>query len=681
MFDVEEEDVTTKVPIVSPNDVIDVEVSPSVRAQASSWLKGFDLRSRKTKVQPPLELAKEKKGKRLKNTTLKKPKETMKRGDPFLPSVMTDENPVVDISSKKGVHKKPLDCKCKGMGFNCSPSAVLPEEMRQQWGYGMFGKTMQVGTNCMDSTEMNINRPIVSNGHNFENLTTKTFPGKCIYGTSTGHGKINSPRFNSGGCTPSYCYECKNETCSCSAPKLKQEPYPLSDGNDRKRQKLTNKNNGHKIKGSKTQILIGSKNNLHTMKTIACINSKENTNIISTSNFNKNNHSSSSFSSFRHDLENENPCYKGGIGITNSCRSTSTQGHGIDCSYMRSKMYLQNSPSMGPDDSDMIPCYRYRHRMKATRRSFINLRQPPSLASRESSNGNIRFYEPHNSLPRVTTPNYITGSQMCSCGRCKRKALLLSKMEALGFPSSSAQYNQSPYPYPVTHRYFASSLQSSLPPSHRYASCTAMSHSYAGNGGIYCPPNSYDRPSPIFDSDSYINKSDIMFSNSSIPFISRGVNTDTTFYVDSEPSVESPVSFSGIIEDITDLSIKDTVEFFMTLRSPLADSQKSTLSDETSPDMLPGLSSEDETFSCCMGSCACSLRDSQHSIVHRNNPEMMSLDKLPSTPPHALRIHNYLDSCPSDAPTKSMSMLYSSLMSNLGLEDELRCAIENIPME
>lgn len=695
MFNAEDEDDTSKVPIVSPNDVIDIEVSSLIRAQASSWLKGFDKTTPKNSKGHTLSISKDEKGRKVKNNhrALKK-QEIMKRGDPFLPSVSCDENPVVDFPSKKGAHKKPLDCKCKGMGFNCSPSAVLPEEMRQQWGYGVFGKSAPNGAGSTDTSSETISissRPIVSFNNNYrvENVTNKTLSNsKYIYGTTAGHG--TSPRVMSGlgVCSHVHCSDCKRDQCICTTPKSKHDSFSFSECTEKKRPKLVNKNNGHKIKGSKTQILISSKNNLQTMKTIACINNKENTNIISTSNFNKNNHNSTSFNTFRNGLESDSALIKSGGRISNSGRVNVSQGSSIDSnSYLRGKMYL-SPPQVFPDDSDLASCSRYRHRMKTTIRPYVNFRQNPPMATRENSmtsGGNIRFYEPRK-FQRVTPTSYMTGSQTCSCDRCRRKAVLLSKMEALGFPSSSAQMTPSPYSYAMSHRYYASSTMppSSLLDGSRYASCSTLTQNYVSTTGIYCPPStSYARSSPTFESEPY--KSDVYSASSTIPVMStsRGVNTDACSYVDSEPSLESPLSYSGIVDDITDLSIKDTVDFFMALKSPLADSQRSTFSDDPSPDLFCGPSSEDEAFNCCIGSCACSLKDGgQHTFGHLNDSEIVNnMDKAPSTPPCPVKINNYSDPCPSDAPTQSMSLLYSSLMSNLGLEDELRSAIENIPME
>ncbi|XP_059172215.1 uncharacterized protein LOC131953177 [Physella acuta] len=647
MFCAEDDDATLKASVVRPNDVLDIEVSPIAGLPPTCLSTSNDLTKNGAKLKV--------KEKRVTKGNITKISSPMKRGDPFLPSVFSDENPIADYTIKKNSRKKPSDCKCKGFGYNLSPSALLPEEMKQQWGVGMFGKPSLVKPNTSVSIS-NTNVPIPTVANNKE-----------------GEPKLNQISLNrtSSGCPSSKCVMrckvCSKDPCLCIDITTTHEGFRVPDSNDRRKQKTTAKPTSFKCKETKSPgpIILGSTNNAPVLKRIACYSSKDNSNIISTSNFNRNN--TNSFNGHT-PLPSDVNCFKNTIPVQQNSlggnRCQNLNGN-VSCNV---KSYC--CTSCDDDPRDLAPKARHRPPSMVPKRLLANITPSTMLSNSSMSSSNSSGYDAKKNYSRNAAQMLMLGTQCCKCDSCRRRASLMSRMEALRFSSSHAQQMFSPFLYAASQKYQPVSMQPSLSTPGRYAPYTVPNYGYTrSTGSVYRSPEQYRCSSP-----SYYDYADIPsirqpFSTTPLSMVHE-INKIDNSYIDSENSLPSPPS-AAFVEDITDLSIQDTVDFFVSMKSPFVNSSPSPVSDSssaayTSLSPIDRCPTSPPIFNNVPSSCYCStgMCSSSYSLPH-----FMREINYSEPPSHKFTTH--------EATSQPMSLLYSSLASDL--EDELQCAIENIP--
>ncbi|KAI8773773.1 hypothetical protein BgiBS90_024958 [Biomphalaria glabrata] len=642
MFCTDDDESNLKATVVHPNEVLDIDVSPGVKTPPSSLFSG-------AADQPKNEnKAKYKERKSIRLTTPIKTS-AMKRGDPFLPSVFSDENPIADYTIKKNSRKKPSDCKCKGFGYNVSPSSLLPEEMRQQWGVGMFGKPTLIKTNSVTPA-------CTTNNHVVITPSSKECELKC--------NQVNINR-NGTGCSSSKCVlrckNCREDPCLCTAINRSIEGFRIPDNTDRKKQKNIAKNNGSlkskdMNKSPNPVVLTGNSNCTTLIKRIPCYNSKENSNIISTSNF----HRTPMEPPSSHNVSiAESVSFKGGLATSfvgaRPINPAETQTSSLK-GYRREDITLSQRA-------------RHRHHPFPTRRILANISPSPILTSSNIS-GSSGGYERKKTLSMSTPQMIMMGSQSCACESCRRRASLVSRMEAMGF-STQAQQMLSPYLFTSTQRYQPVLMSSPLTSSNRYAPYTLPSYGYTRNSGsIYRSPERYQCSSPTYYDYSDISSYGRQPFSSTPLSMANEINKIEASFLDSENSLPSPPS-SGYVEDITDLSIQDTVDFFVSMKSPFVNSSSSPVSD-SSPGMYSTMSPVDRctspNFPSRSMSCFCAAG---------NNTQSFSIAQYKRDSGFGEPSSNTKYNSNHEPASQPISLLYSSLVTDL--EDELQCAIENIP--
>ncbi|GFR90990.1 hypothetical protein ElyMa_000832800 [Elysia marginata] len=700
MFCAGDDDDSPKTPIVHPNDVLDIEVSPVARyflplpSISCEWRsQGFELSTDKTvPTTTKQKTKKQAKSNSLSHHTNKPKAASMKRGDPFLPSVFSDENPIADFTIKKNSRKKPSDCKCKGFGYNLSPSAMLPEEMRQQWGVGVFGKHVAVrpsssasigglqssrsgSTPC--SIEAETSRCPISmlqpeshySGFSNGNITTKNIAinsNTNINNNNKDHGHFSSFR----------CMRCMQDVCLCADLGPVRDGFRIPDYNEKKKQKIASKGAGTKGKDIKAGPcgLIGSAFSSTALKRSACFSTKEHSNIISTSNFPRNNPSPvhMPYPSFMYSSDptgmTPGPSLMKPVSMGKIYPATEPLIIGKNNAFVNDEHLHLSRPSLGPPMS---------------RRVVSNISPAPIISS-----GSLDAAVQHNFqtpkkplLPRGVTPTPNTRrifSQECTCDSCRSQSNLMSTMEALGLSNSDPSHTMPPFLLPRPQRFPYSRTQA-YPITSRYSPYQVPSFNFKSTlRDVYGSPETYDRPcSPFYD---YSESPEL--ASTPLPMGQDVSGLDTSsLYLDATSSSVSPSSMPGgswVVDDITDLSIQETVDFFVNMKPPIKSvpsPQSDTSSDTFSPS--PG---EHRCLSPCpttgLGSCYCGGSSDtsnwgNHQVLENNygRDRLMTV----SDPPRA----KFPTVETNQGPYQSSSVLYSSLVSDL--EDELRCAIENIP--
>ncbi|KAH9523584.1 hypothetical protein Btru_040402 [Bulinus truncatus] len=570
----DDESTSLKTKVVHPNDVLDIEVSTGLLTTPTPSLLHAEEQSktesrRRNKEKKPSKIS-----------TLTKTI-AMKRGDPFLPSVFSDENPIADYTVKKNSRKKPSDCKCKGFGYNVSSSGSAAG--RNETAVGEY-----------------------------EHIVRR-ISWKPDCGERKKHKK---------------CYE----TVSGFKPKdITKSPNP---------------------------VILSNTSYMPMIKRTACYSSKENSNIISTSNFHRTPlESTSSHNAILAETNSFKSVHSTGFVGTRCVNPTET----MNCS---AKGYNNNNSREDIGASSRQT--RHRHQLLPQRRIMANISPSPVLTSSNISSGS-GSYEAKKMLSRSSQQMLMMGSQGCACDSCRHRTSLMSRMEALGFSSSNAQQMLSPYMFSSSQRYQPVMMQSSITHPNRYAPYTVPNYGYTRNpGGVYRSPERYQCSSPTYyDYGEVSGYRRQPFSTSSLS-IANEISKIESSFLDSENSLPSPPS-TGYVEDITDLSIQDTVDFFVSMKSPFVNSSPSPVSD-SSPGIYSALSPVDRCVSPSfasgsLSSCYCNV----------------SSTSTFSIPPYKREISFGEPSGSKYATDTSqpISLLYSSLVSDL--EDELQCAIENIP--
>lgn len=698
MFCAGDEDDSPKTPIVHPNDVLDIEVSPLVRSsfmpQTSPIrelrLQGVEFATYKT----ALTEAKYKTKRSVKATSLtphrsKATAASMKRGDPFLPSVFSDENPIADFTIKKNSRKKPSDCKCKGFGYNLSPSAMLPEEMRQQWGVGVFGKHVAVrpstGANvgglhgshpgsisCSNETEVaRYSVAMLPSDNHSSGFSSGIVTPQNLIINNNSINNINNNNSNNkenGVYGSIRCMRCLQDICLCSDPGQIRDGFRIPDFNEKRKQKIVSKGAASKGKDTKGGPCgyIGNPFSSTPLKRSACFSTKEHSNIISTSNFPRNNPSP---------IHMPYPSYVYGSDPTGMASSPSLMKPGsVGKIYptVTEALIMSKSNAVMSDDSLNLS------RPPMPRRIVTNI-SPAPIISTASLDAAVphSFHTPKKQLiPRSMVPSRRMFSQDCACDSCRRQSNLMSTMEAMGFSGPSPNQAMSPFlmsrpqsfqyssaqPYPITSRYTPYRV-----PSYNFKSTLR---------DVYGSPERYERPSsPFYD---YNEPSDLSCTPLTVGQDVSSLDTSSV-YLETASSSVSPSSLHGgswAVEDITDLSVQETVDFFINMKPPIR-SVPSPQSD-TSSDMYSPSPGEQRCSSPCLPSSSCFWSGSsgvnnwgsQHTL-----DSSYGKDRLPSLGDPARVKYSSFNNSHSSYP--SNSMLYSSLVSDF--EDELRCAIENIP--
>lgn len=642
MLYTDDDDATLKTPVVRPNDILGVEVSPVTSATSVCWQYSFDC---KETVQEPFSKPKLKGKKasgehRSSGGLSAHVGSPMKRGDPFLPSVFPDENPIADYKVKKNSRKKPSDCKCKGSGYNLSPSALLPEEMRQQWGVGMFGKPTLFRSNIISSNAC------------------------CNKGDTDPKGSQPSMARAGDGCASSRCVlrckSCMRDTCVCSDVYTRADGFRIPEINVTRKQKAPAKVPLSKGKENKNvnSLLLGSTNSVSVLKRVTFYN-KDNNNIISTSNFHRNNVSSAPGSGHSSSATELNG-YKSGLMASQSSSIRRNINGSLACNTRKFNYSAHEHFTTFP---------RARHRQQQpipTRHNVPSVPSPPVLAStglRLPSS----MLENKSPMSQSASQMFLMGNQGCTCDSCRQRANLMSKMEELGFSTSHAQQMLPSFMLEASQRYQSAILRSALSTSGRYAPYNVPAYPrYAHTpSSVYSSPERYQATSPpVYNySDSPNIKSQIMTSTPlSAAHEDSGIDTS---YLDSVNSVASP-PFSGFGEDITDLSIKDTVDFFVSMKSPFVKFSSAAPS---------------EAYSVLCSSLATGEANGSPRYTSGSwyLPPVVCGASYTMSPVRRENVYSdsYHKADVSEGQTQPMSLLYSSLVSDL--EDELRCAIENIP--
>ena len=699
MFCAEDDDDSPKTPIVHPNDVLDIEVSPVARPflpLRTSTREQKTLGADFTSERPVLSATKQKLKKSAKSNTLGHPiskstTSSMKRGDPFLPSVFSDENPIADFTVKKNSRKKPSDCKCKGFGYNLSPSAMLPEEMRQQWGVGVFGKHIAVrplsgpSASGLHSSHLG---SIPCSDADTSRCSVNRLPTAC-YNSSFNHNNTNksnnnnsstsnsnSNRSTDGGVYCSFrCMRCMQDLCMCAEMAQVRNSFRMPDYNEKRKQKIASKGTNSKGKDTKASPcgVIGSAFSSTPIKRSACFSSKEHSNIISTSNFPRNNPSPvhMPYPSFLYSSDPTgiapSPSLAKSVSASKIYPSVSesitiNKNNG----FMNNEHLSLSRPSLGPS----MP-----------RRVVANI-SPAPIISTGSLDATVQhtFHMPKTSMTsRGLTPTRRIFSQDCACDSCRRQSHLMSTMEALGL--STSESNQAMPPFLLTRpQRFQYSRTQSFPIQNRYSPYRIPSFGYKSTlSDVYGSPENYERSgSPFYD----YNESPSLASTP-LPMGQDVSGHDTSaIYLDVTSSSVSPSSMHGgswVVEDITDLSIQETVDFFVNMKPPIMMSVPSPQSD-TSSDMFSPSPGEQRCSSPCLASgsssCFCGGSSGTSNWGSQQAQERnYGKDNLTGVKESS---HGRLASGESSHNLyPSTSMLYSSLVSDL--EDELRCAIENIP--
>ncbi|CAG5134195.1 unnamed protein product [Candidula unifasciata] len=644
MLYTDDDDPTLKTPVVRPNDILDIDISPVTSAASVCWQYGFDC---KEALQEAVSKPKVK-GKKASGDLHSKGGVHMgspvKRGDPFLPSVFPDENPIADYNVKKNSRKKPSDCKCKGSGYNLSPSALLPEEMRQQWGVGMFGKPTLSRSNVISSSAC----------CNKRDADAKSSQPNMV---RAGDGCASS------SCCVLRCKSCMRDPCACSEIFTKADGFRIPEINVTRKQKTSTKTAMPKSKENKSMnsLLLGNTNSVSVLKRVTVYN-KDNNNIISTSNFHRNNTSSVPGAGHSSSTTEMNG-YKSGLMASQS----SSIRRSLNGSLAGNTRKLNYSTH---EHLTTFPRARHRQQQPVqTRRHLPSVTSPPILATtglRVPSS----MLENKSPMSRSASQMFMMGNQGCTCDSCRQRANLMSKMEELGFSTSHAQQMLPSFMLEASQRYQSAILRSALSTSGRYAPYNVPGYSRYGHtsSSVYCSPERYQSSSPsVYNySDSPGMKSQTATSTTPLSVAHQANNIDTS-YLDSSISLVASPTFSGFGEDITDLSIKDTVDFFVSMKSPFL-----KFSSAAPPEAFSVLCS--------------SMSSGEHSVSPRYNtsssPWYCSAGVCGSSytmsPVSREAVYDsYHKSEVSEAQTQPMSLLYSSLVSDL--EDELRCAIENIP--
>ncbi|GFO03071.1 hypothetical protein PoB_002957600 [Plakobranchus ocellatus] len=697
MFYAEDDDDSPKTPIVHPNDVLDIEVSPAARTflllpsascKERTVTDGYSVAESFTLSSTKQRFKKNSKSNSLTAPARKQTTASMKRGDPFLPSVFSDENPIADFTVKKNSRKKPSDCKCKGFGYNLSPSALLPEEMRQQWGVGVFGKHIPIKSSSSANSNGLSNSQAASialtNDGDSARCSAPRIGSACYNNSITSQNNINTNNSNnvsSGAFWPFRCRSCTHDPCLCVEMGQIRDGFRIPDYSEKRKQKLASKSINSKGKDTKTSVssVIGSTFTSSQIKRSACFGSKDHSNIISTSNFPRNSPSPVHM-----------PCpglfYNSDLmGITSGSSVGKPVPASKVCPSVCEPIMLHKGSGYLDTCNEHLNVSRTNSLPSMSRRVIANISPAPIISS-----GTLDAAMPHNfqvskksGLSRSVTPTRRIISQDCACDSCRRRTNLMSTMEVLSLSTADPQQTMPPFLLTRPQRY--NSRAQSQPFANRYSPYRIPSFSYKSTlRDVYGSPESYKRSdSPFYDyGESTVGLGPSTYGTSMSGSQELSGLDASALYLDCDSSAMSPPSMhsgSWMVEDITDLSVQETVEFFVNMKPPIITSIPSPQSDSSSDIFSPSPGDHRCTsprLTINSSSCFCSESGntgswgSQQALCRQYGKENL----IGFHDSHQIKFSSGEN---SNSPYPPTSMLYSSLVSDL--EDELRCAIENIP--
>ena len=690
MFDLYDEEAPLKTIPVRPNDVMNIRAPKfrnTLQAQGKKVIHFQKVKKISTLKTDAIE-------NQISKQSLPQTKKvnSMSRGDPFLPSVISDESPLVDYPVKNS-RKKPTDCKCKGSGYNLSPSALLPEEMRQQWGVGDFGRpsvpsfSNSISTATQPLTySLSLCRPR-SNGDsqniklmNYERNDQKHFPIPI----SSSAPILSSFVSNKSSSESAYCQICFQSSCTCHDHHHQGFRLPV-------------KNDGRRLKTSLKSQVVKNKENLIAsnmssgMKKLPCYDCKENNNIISTSNFHKSSSSTSSMSSLSQERSYASPSYD--AGYFNAVMSGSQK-----------PSHVNNSQTYDPGEfSDMTkdtltPKVRHHHMKRSARRSFPEMMTPSVISSDQNIHSNVPVYERNRILPRTNSQSQMLSMgdrpQFCSCESCRPIRSFISQGDSSNYTQNHTQTIGSSIPMqsatPMQH-YKSPSMPVQQKRYHPYVTNPLTNpYTYSNNSRpVYQSSDLFACNSPEFDYETQ-NFPQTSSMPISIPKDISALEASLS-YLDND-SFSSPANSPGEVKDILDLSVKETVDFFVSMKSPFTCSEPlaETFNDNlpSSSYSLPFLMSDNtlsppqqmSNFSNCVPSSQGTPSREVYSKQHIKMPQYpMHLQPVFPRTNSSRPQPNYSMSRSKPLPAQSMSLLYSLEVSDL--EDELRSAIENIPTD
>ena len=707
MLWIDDEDATLKIPPVRPNDVIGIDISSGSNILNVTTKCGLDpLRDNQSSSPRKAKLSKGK----LSRASLYQPKKfqtkSMSKGDPFLPSVISDESPFADYPVKNS-RKKPSDCKCKGLGYNLSPSALLPDEMRQQWGAGVFGKPST--PNSRNSAGAGV-QPFSYSLTLYKGECDKA---KCVNTCRCDHTinnqvHVSPPAPVLSPAIPSVrppsdimiCQSCFQNPCSCS--ELPQQGF-----------RMPSKNEGRKIKTSLKTPLLKSRDNIlatatPTLRKFPCYDCKENSNIISTANFNKN---STSTSTIAMDRSYVSPSYDSGYFKA-----------GFSCGQRSNRMSYSQGYDPG-EFSDMTkdtltPKVRHHHLAKPPRRVLTDI---TNISNSDPSASTNMYHEKTKILPRTHSSQMVlvgNRNQSCSCESCRPVRSFLSRTDSMDFTQNQTHPIVQPVGLGIPN-YKSSSMTLS---QKRYQPYSTNPYSYSHNSRpVYQSSDMYSCPSPEFEYDG--QRYQLPQASSTPLALAHDMNEIEASLSFLDNDLLSPASNSPEeTKDITEMSIKDTVDFFVNMKSPFVSATTSIEEtfggiDGITPNYSPSYSFDDDLPSPCQQmrtACFCSLPNCPGTVHGHHQPgeatfqfpdqlapfpQPPQLQSHPPQPPQLQshppqpqliqpkmnrsnnnkRSQNFQIDSSRPLPPQSMSLLYSSLVSDL--EDELRSAVENIPTD
>ncbi|XP_005105155.1 uncharacterized protein LOC101857586 [Aplysia californica] len=716
MLCADDEDASLKTPPVRPNDVIDIEVSPCgnfLPVVCSN--SGSDQRKHCQGCLPGK--TKKAKGKAKLPTCLSRAKkrqtDPMSRGDPFLPSVISDESPFADYPVKNS-RKKPSDCKCKGSGYNLSPSALLPEEMRQQWGAGVFGKpttpsgisrsAMSPGAQPVCSSIVPCNSAEVDNTSIVQQYASagKCDPSPNPTPTPTPVLSPVAPAVRmSSDMANNKCQFCFQNNSLCTCFDFSHQGFRMPTKNDGRKVKIGLRTTLGKNKDIGISVPLSGKTASPAMKRIPCYSCKEHSNIISTSNFNKNGTSSSLA------LERSyiSPSFDSGYFKAGfSCGRGPNRARNSFSGMSLSKAYTSSSGDFpGMTKATFTPKVRNRQLARPPHRMLSNISAPSLMPGEDLTSTPGMYKRSSKTLPRSGGSQMLVlgnSSHGCSCDTCRRVPSFMSRLDSsLDYPPSHSQQMVPPVLMSSSssqkYKPAVASSSVSLSSQKRYHpySTGPYAYSQSSSRSLYQSPDMHSCPSPPYEYESHRFPASQLSSSTPLSLAQDMSAFEASFsYLDNDV-FSSPANSPGEVKDILDLSIKDTVEFFVSMKSPFVSSSPSPMprsANESIPPMYSSsLTQEDESLSpgqpVGLSSCFCSFSNCPGSFqAPPPQPVEMSFTEQPQPPPPqphrpSRRPHSYPMGRSRSHPSQSVSLLYSSLVSDL--EDELRSAIENIPTD
>lgn len=545
MFSLDEDDSVLRTKPVSPNEVLVI----SSLCKRSQKLDKPYCQTQNNKFTRVIEKDKANKSKETKIVCFPakngQPNVMSKKGDPFLPSLAPDESPLVEYPIKHS-RKKPSDCKCKGSGYNSSPSTLLPEEMKQQWGAGVFGKP----------TYLNSRISITSGGHCFTNsYAVHRTEDNCVNGSYL---KSASNSQNSSQTTrmfapnhidtkkqgeTSQCHMCLESSCICN-------DFPLHGF------RTPSKQEGRKMKTSaKAQTSKNRETNivqvLPSIKKVPNYDCKENSNIISTVNYTKNIPTSTALDRKPPYNYTIPPSYDNGYikaGFSYGQKSS------------RACYNQTYDPGEFSALTNKVP--RSPHTMHRSRRvlSDMNMNTPPFM---QNETHNSSYDRSQNFLQHcgAQVPMMSSKSQNCSCSACRSTGNFIPGMDSIEFPITQPHQIMPPAVMSHMQNYKQAPTMSTQTRFHPYSANNFQS--YQRPQSLYNSPDVYSCQSPEFDFDSQPYQVPLV---SSTPLsLAQNMNGNEDPFQGFDSDVLFPeVNGHEDSKDILDLSIKDTVDFFVT---------------------------------------------------------------------------------------------------------------------